>query len=1155
MDLTQHIVVEASAGTGKTHTLVQLTVKLLLAGHSISEILLVTYTEKAAGEIKDRLREELTQQSSRYPALQDGLDDFDQSTICTIHGFCQRVLQEHAFEARQDFRPELVHDRDLVELCLREVQRRSWPTQYQDQLASVLQLADYNQGADGGQKWEEKVLEVAGLLRPSCGNRLLPEYNPTLLADLEKIAPRLCSLRNSVKSAHGPFASPQGHPWFAGYFKLPFRADWREKWAGEVLVPLLRWLADAEAEQSPLLAFHRLLDSCSPSKMFKTNGFPMLLDKVNPPEAAEDCCPGLRGLVDEVEDIRQSVRWGDMGPQLAAWTIHELGRRLAEHKRERGLQSFEDMLSRVDEALDPDRNPRADSLLANVRKQFRVAIVDEFQDTDPVQWRIFKRIFVEDAPLPPTPLPQMERGEKHRLFVVGDPKQAIFGFRGADLKTYQTAVRELQECHGARPECLEENWRSCPEMLTALNHLFDKGNWFADTDIVYQPVRAPEGERSCTIAAGGDRTDRAPVTLLDLRAAETLTRARRVNARFVAGEIGRLLSRETGLDIQDRGQRRPLDARDIGILVFKRKEADPIIEALQAAEIPYTFYKQTGLWQSEEAVHLDYLLRAIARSEDGQSLPKALLTRFFGFRPEELAACEGLPASHPIQQLFLRWRSQAEGRRWAELFQSVQHDTGVLHRDLGETDADRRLANLQYILQVLESSAYARDLDALGVLDLLQQARRWPSPEGDLQPIETEEPKVRILTIHSSKGLQFPVVFLAGGFTGGKARAFARYRDDENKVVFNLDPDELAKSREKAEDEGEARRLLYVALTRAMFKLYMPWVADIKHSPGPLVKILRPALDTSGLEGLEECEVAALPAGAVQPVNAFVTKPALSPSKAAPLDPAGLFPPLARDLAYRRVTIRSFSSMKRKADMAGPTYDDHPPRLDDDEPHALEIQRPQEAQGPLQGTLFGDVVHCVLEKIDFASAGKAGQPADLLAEGSPSQVLIDRQLDRMPEVRANPEWRDKGRQLVSSLVWNALHTPLASLGSPLCQVPSTDRLHELEFHYPEQPTARQSESFLTGIMDLVIRKAGKYFLLDWKTNYLAAGYGPAEIEKSMTDADYFAQYRLYLNALSRWLQRVQPGFDPACHLGGVYYLYLRGMNGTDESQGVYFKRA
>jgi exodeoxyribonuclease V beta subunit len=1157
-----HAVIEASAGTGKTYTLVELVKLLLIQGRAaLDDILLVTYTEKAAGELKSRLRETLEQMLSTQPAhretLLTALDSFDQAHVYTIHGFCQRVLQEYAFEYRQDFRSQLVSDPELLEVCLRELQRKTWRKEYGDLLPRLLELSGYARAKGGPAAWDALVLEIAKAYRPRCGHLLIPAPEENVGAELQQWETELRATRAALRELAGPLDGSclEKHDWYQGFAQLPFQESRREPRRTKVLRPFLQWLADSAADDHPLAAFYHFVDRCAAANSFDKHGFRLLSTAVpaNARERLAECCPNLESAVDALEEQRQRMDSESLENQLGVQTVLQLQAHVNAYKRERGLQSFEDLLTQVDQAVDPDCNPRAEAILTALRSRFRYAIVDEFQDTDPIQWRIFKRIFVEG-------------GEGRRLFVVGDPKQAIFGFRGADLHAYQAAVAELKGRYAAAQYPLDVNWRSCPEMLQALNQLFEAGAWFAGTGIRFTPVGPPtEEERRFRILS--DDTGRAALSLVDLTGPERLTHVRFLMARFIAGEIRRLLCPVNGqpkLTFQEKDQSgtRHLEARDICILVARRRDANPVQEALRAARIPYTLYKQTGLWQSPEALHLGYLLRAIARRGEVEAFHKALLTRFFRIHPEELACCEELPSEHPVRELFLRWCGLAEQRRWAALFSSLLEDTGLLFDNPDAPDAERRLANLRHLFQSLEQAAYSHDLDLIGILEFLKEKQLRPGDDdANLQPIETERPKVRIMTIHAAKGLEFPVVFLAGGFTEGRTRPYWSYREGEN-LVFDLRTgDATAKEAAGAESDAEYRRLYYVALTRAMFKLYVPKVSTEKsyRKAGPVATILAPAVEKADLMRLGRFCAQVVPSrdeGRGTRDEAFLIPDpspiALGPSPLIPL-PSDLFPRIDAGLSRRRIRVRSFSSLHHAAVMAAEvSYLDRVPRADDDTPDALE------GADSLRGPVFGEMVHQILEEIDF-SAGQAANPAALLADASPLvDSVVANYWRKLPaRFRAEELAEETCRSELARLVWNGLHTPLDALGGPLAGVPREDRLHELEFHFPDQPLERSglSADFLTGIIDLVVRRRDRYFLVDWKTNFLAGGYAPEAIAQNVRDCDYVLQYRLYLQALTRWLRRMRgASFDCDRDFGGVYYLYLRGMNGQDQSTGVFIHR-
>lgn len=1119
IDLHRHAVVEASAGTGKTHTIERLVLRLLTEPDvRLDQILVVTFTEKATGELKGRLRaaleKELAGASVARPQLQRALDDFDQANVFTLHGFCHRVLQEYAQEQGHDGRARLVNDKDLIAQTLREVQRRIWRRDYGANLREVLELADYDR--QEASRWEKRVTELVEKLRPECGDRLAP----AMLPDWPTL---LCTLKKRIAQAQA-----QLREFFTAYPALDGLDFLRET------------VEEIDYLERPLKAFHDLIVNqlTQSDKNFETKGFPCLLPK-NLHGPTRDAAISILALF---EEIRQAADWAVFPQQLAVRTVFDILDMLRDHKRQHGLQSFQDMILSVDRGLDPEHNPRAADLSGKLRTRFRYGIVDEFQDTDPLQWRILRRLFLE--------------GGTSKLFVVGDPKQAIFGFRGADLPTYLQATRDMLEKHDAADSPLRVNWRSTPEMLAALNRVFADGGWFDDTGIRYLPVEAaPADIRPARIVE--DATERPALTVLDWRSNENLTKLRRRHSRFIVAEISRLLGGPGGkplLTFAVKNRTKALDAGDIGILIFRRSEADTLVAELEAANIPFSFYKQTGLWQSEEAIQLRFVLKALAQPEHRPAFRQALMTQFFCLPPEELALYEDLPAQHPARRLFDKWLDLAGGRKWAALFQSMLEESGLCFR--AATAGDRCRANYAHLTTFLTHEAYRNNLDLLGVVALF--GRRDPQFDNDFQPRETDRPRVQIMTVHASKGLEFPVVFLAGGWTSVPVSGLPIARDEENRLVYDLSAgDREAARSEKLEED---RRLLYVALTRAMFKLYVPLpleTAKAYRSKGPLVQILSPAFHRCDWQQVQP------PVGTLLKVDgAARAVPMVREEQQAPTwkFDGPLLPTVSANLAQRGIVVRSFSSLHRAAqrELDKASFAEDPFRVEEEGP------LPESQEEPLRGTVFGNLVHAILEEIDFAAVGQAGSPEELWRPGTnPAQVLtaeIDRHLPRIASRLPREELLALARVQVSRLVWAALNTPLAELGCRLSDVPPEDRLAEIEFHFPEEEgetppeEVRLEEGFLTGFMDLVVRRRGRYYLVDWKSNLLPA-YGPDELRKAMDASDYHRQYRLYLQALARWLRRtLGPAFDPKRHLGGVYYLFVRGLNGRDEANGVFFHR-
>ncbi len=1166
INLNQHAVIEASAGTGKTYTIEQIVVRLLQEKNvPLDKILVVTFTEKATGELKERLRKTIGEAAGilRVPSaqlnldgsaaatashgtrsmpatIQDALDNFDQAPIFTIHGFCQRLLAEFVLEQGQDFRRELANDADMTETALREVQRRLWPADFGPELEQILELAGYNR--DGAENWELTVSNLTSKYRQEYGNLLLPAADVKGLSLKEKEDECRVLIAKLRELAGEIFEDMTVHSWLAGLDKGIAAWQTLKQRREKVVTPLLLWLADSKTDRQPIKSCLELTEEMKVS--LKAMGFPVLgflafFDKFtdNARNALFTRCPGLTDAIQALDDFHRKSGLRCLTHQLAVKTITAVRDKINELKTQRGLFSFDDMIIQVHHALDGNTRS-ADEFLATLRERFRYAIVDEFQDTDPLQWNIFKRIFLD--------------GGDSRLIVVGDPKQAIFGFRGADLPTYLAAAKEMHANFGANKAALDTNWRSVATLLEPLNHLFEKSGWFAGTPVSYQRVKSPP-KLAARTAIIKEPKEFPPFTCVDLRHMDSLKKARRRFAQFAVAEMDRLLAAEIKFTIK--GKEKILDAGDICCLVFRKNEAESLIAELRSAGLPYTFYKQTGLWNSDEARHLGVILQALAQPEERTAFRKALLTFFFGLSPVDLTRCDDIPPTHAARVLFQQWLGHVEKREWSALAQSLLEDSGILFRLREDGDLDRVAGNLRFLLGALQEKAYRDNLDIFGLVEYFEKRRSRPDDlQGDLQPIETEEPKIKIMTVHAAKGLEFPVVFLAGGFTQKPHFDLTVYRDDSGRRVFDLDPTPESKERQKAEVQDESRRLLYVALTRAMLKVYVPLVSDRemnKGHAGPVCTLLRPALELADLHEAYPHEAALVEPNAVAtPQPRPVSKKAAAHQRQALTDP--LFSPVPANLERRRLVVQLFSSLHRDAS---------PIQFGEEKPYAMD-EGPDLPEDVFRGPVFGNLVHEVLESIDFAAVEAAAGLDVLTTAGTPLRQVLDipiaKYLPLMPGRAPLEQLHEACVREVANLVWKALRTPLPGLGCDLAAIPLKDRIHELEFLFPEQAGVSApaevtlEEGFLTGFMDLVFRKDGLYYLLDWKTNALDT-YVAAGIADAMKMSDYHRQYRLYVHALKRWLEgRSGPAFDFLKNFGGVYYLFLRGM--SEKGNGIFYYR-
>lgn len=1162
IDLDRHGLIEASAGTGKTYTIENLVIRLLkeVPNLSLENILLVTYTEKAASELKVRLLEKIesTLKTKSCPppenpttqALERALDGFDTASIQTIHGFCHTLLKDFSFENDTLFQTELIDDRPLYEKALKAQMRSVWPELYGHQLPPLLSISGFS---DNPTTFENTIIGIAaGGYRPEGGDRLYPD--PADI-DTHSLIQAFENAKIALKLGFGP-----GTRFIDGYRQLNFHAGSKKAIITRILTPLERWLNDGAAVSPDLGGFADLCTTMNDHQRFKTDG-PQILkplkyngDKDN----AQKVCPSLDDLIDSLSHILHVFH--DLKHILQAETILRLKKEVDRRKRVSGTIAYDDMLTRVLAAL---KAPQAERLLERLRERYRFAFVDEFQDTDPIQWRIFERIFLENGAC--------------RLFLIGDPKQAIYSFRGADVFTYLSArskLHQLAEDDLAGCYTLDTNYRSAPSLVSQYNRLFANEAWFGPSremkwhEISYTPVASPDPQR---LPAGlaQDNSGRTALNIVDLRGPDKPAVANDALARFIASEIAYLLRKSRVILQSKDGTTRPLDAGDIAILVRSRTNVHILENALAAKGIPYSYYRKPGLFDSDEAWYLSLVLRAIETPSNGINIKKALLTPFFEWQTGDLGVFDNLPISHPIRRLILHWHDLANERRWGALFQSILTDSGLIFRHSQNAGWDRMEANYNQIIAYINDVAYRNNLDLSRLSAHLEGLRRKTliaGEKGDIHEIETEKRKVQILTMHRAKGLQFPIVFIGGGLTRGLVNNYHHFHQIDNDhshhttKIIDLTC-RVHPQKHQQEIVEEDKRLYYVALTRAQCKLYLPYFPAVTNKPyfGPLCLFVAQAIQATFASDPQN-QTHATWLNAYESSDVREADSTSSNEKilrdVSPSVPSENVLPNEESYLHRTVAVESFSSIHAKQ-MAATTpasihttfhtaYNLGPAVLrEDDEDTRAPVLRSISSKRPANdipgGPDVGSMFHTILENIDFETITKT---PDALFGNSPTAALVDRQ---MASYNIDLAYRNE----VAQVIIHTLTSPIPQINKQFClgSLIITDRLHEVDFYYSTEPS---SNRYIRGVIDLVFRHENKYYIADWKSNRLDTGYDLASMSASMDTADYHLQYRLYTVAVLRWLKRtLGKRFNADDQFGGAFYFYLRGM-GAKTGEGIYY---
>lgn len=877
--------VQASAGTGKTYTIGSLVLRLILEDPpgggeppTIDKILVVTFTNAATAELRGRIRDRLVGALAQVDGgprvanegiaawleglaagarretcrgrLRAALRDFDDAAIFTIHGFCQRMLQEYAFESGVDFEAELVGDEtELVQNAVRDFWARET---YEAPALAVAWLQDAG-------KLNLTALEALGKALAGA-----PEL-PRLPAPAEGPAPGREDLLR-LEDAYGRAWSAAAEAWRRGgpaALALVVEALDRKALNGRIYAAA-RGPAWAETLGKCFASRPEAMPEDARKVLGKLAAGRMTCNQngVAPEHPFFDACATLVEAIEQAEAELEA--WGmALRHGLDAWLREEL----PERKRRARQQSFDDLLHQLHRALRPESS-RAPRLAARIRGRFPAALIDEFQDTDLVQYDIFRRIYAPgEAVAALVPGDGGSTVEPPLLFV-GDPKQAIYAFRGADIFAYLRAVSALES---GRHHTLSVNWRSDASLVVALNLLWQSAadrRPFLFEKIPFIPVTAHYGDRVSP--------RRPPLTLAYLPASVVqreptgkvvgVDLARRMAARAAATAIGQLLREPPTLDRGD-GPACPVKAGDLAVLVRSNREARRMQRVLRAHQIPSVLTSDDSVLDQPEAEELRQVLGAIVEPADARGVRAALVTTLLG---QDAATIEALGQDERDWEgwieRFRAWQDTWQRAGFLPAIRQMLDAEDAPTRLLALTDGERRLTNFLHLAELLHAVAFDLDLGPAGLLAWYDRVREDPElrkrvlGETAQLRLESDAEAVRIATIHKAKGLEYAFVFcpfLWGGGTG-KTQMPLRYHDldGDGEARLDIGPRAIEAAQRAARLEGLAEnlRILYVALTRARHGLWLAWGPFNTADRGALAYLLHaahtadppPADDASG---------------------------------------------------------------------------------------------------------------------------------------------------------------------------------------------------------------------------------------------------------------------------------------------------------------------
>tara|TARA_R110001583_G_scaffold16561_15_gene67879 strand:- start:18675 stop:22352 length:3678 start_codon:yes stop_codon:yes gene_type:complete len=1183
--------IEASAGTGKTYTIASLFIRLLL-GHgqtvsdnevetetahqiplTVDKILVVTFTEAATAELRSRIRERIIDVRLDFmkgqsddgfiQALISQSDDLaidirllrfaelqmDEAAIYTIHGFCQRMLMQNAFESGSLFQQNLLEDDSQLLLQstndfwrkhfyglsvpLTELIFSYWqfPEQLKNELRSWLSRQDLQ-------------------FIPHIENFDFKAKYDTSLLKIEK-------LKND---------------WLASetdYFDIITHSDVNKRSYSKANLP--KWLKEISD-----WAFIQSSSLDLPKNLIKFSQ--KTLDEKTPKGATPTHAvfTDIEKILEEDLSIKNTIL-----VKATQWVREDLQK----SKHSQSLLGFDDLLLRLDQAL---QHSPENHLAEQIKASYPIALIDEFQDTDPVQYRIFQTIYKPKEHKPAEQATQVALEIDSRnagLFMIGDPKQAIYSFRGADIFTYMKARKNVSAHYS-----LDFNYRSSPEMIDAVNSFFEfcPAPFIYEQDIPFLAVKAPDIKRKQLVVNNDDDPSPKALQFIHPKGGENAEGFKQSMTIACVNEIKNLLmlAQQGDAYIENTSnQKKAIAANDIAILVRTGKEAALIRKALLDENINSVYLSlKDSVYATLLAKDLLFILKACLNPDDERLLRSAIGCKLFALSPvkiHELMFDTKLWEQKIAQ--FFEYQALWQKRGVLVMLHTLFNEQGINQRLLKDAKGERLLTDLLHLSELLQKNSVEHD----GGFALMRWfAEQVSQVNGDnseqKQRLESEKDLIQVSTLHKSKGLEYDIVFMP--FTGlyQKPRD-CLYHDPEQdfQLYYDLDNDKQHVALTEKEQLAEDLRLLYVGLTRSVYRCYIGIGSyksgRIKNSP-----LAKSALGYICLQTGKD-----LLAGDTEGLNRYLDKmcktsqnisvrsfpssndhPYIATTDDLPLQSPSEF----IGKIERNWWISSYSSLSRfhtvqQQPGTTPEISKTDPDVVEDVEQTLLLTTPQKTPFSFpRGAKHGSFLHLLFELIDFQNEDESLLSA-VIAEQLEKHLYQDVEM-----------WTPILTKWFMQLLAFPLMSDSVNTIALKQLLPSAKKV-EMQFFIDMKPIdsyqvnklikqfddlSRRSgelqfqkvQGFLKGFIDLTFEFEGKYYVLDYKSNYLGDGledYNQTNIENMMIEHRYDFQYQLYTLALHRLLRSRLPDYDYEQHIGGVFYTFIRGMQ-TDETCGVYFNK-
>ena len=1104
--------IEASAGTGKTYSIALLTLRLIIEKNiPIEKILMVTFTKAAVAELETRVRNFVRlalkvsrgetiqdktikrmvegQMAKKTPALvEERLNTaqlfLDETSVLTIHSFCQRTLSEFSFETSQIFGAETITPDEfnqITEDAFNEFWRKRITTIKKELLE--LMLAS-----------ELKHEEILKLAKQALAGKMLASTVSIPNGFLNQ------SYQDSV------------------YQKLLNDNSAIAKLTNAVIDKLIankaNLLEKINSSENPRKAF---------SLSFKEENWQAVIKTICEKSTTDYVTKIFAEVINDILEIvnlrkTQKKEFDFIVNNIAIEAIVTIKNDILDVKRNRGIITFDDMIMLLYKAIiEGDNNQK---LVTALQQKYEAVFIDEFQDTDKEQYAVFEKLFSKEK----------------ILFYIGDPKQSIYAFRKADIFTYFKAKENVLNLHE-----MNTNHRSTESYIKAMNEFFqpvpdfDTFSFKNDLDIPnaieYIEVGSPNPNAKGELLCNGKATKPLKISSHSNKKALKLA---------VKGIITDLFSEGKYTIVKDE-KTNPIKPSDIGILVRSKRQAREMKALLTSLRIPAVTIDETRLLESEEANQLYYILSAVNEISTAQ-VNRALLTNLGGYTNKSLLGAdeEAILAQFKIYQE--TWKEKGV---YLMLRQFISdHKVNERLFDPTAENPERVISNIQQLIEILHKMAVRKNYEPKELIQWLKKGMEGDTREGDEfeQRLENDQDAIQIVTIHKSKGLEYNIV-IAPHLDLLKDESYIQncsYRDPEDGEYYVVKKDLWNERQEKLyknQSEQENRRLLYVALTRARYQCYITG-NEANYYKQSTLRTFSNALNPVA-KNLKQVEFWTPP----EPVRNFRYN-----NVSATIQPVYA---VAKNFSLQNVNWikTSYSGLNPEHDIVPAPKSANPIDNEYDKFTFQDLKK---------GAHTGNLLHYIFEHIDFSN--------------SDHWVRVVEQAMKRLSGSANEVYRDNIIELLQQ-VTSAIMPGNNSF--TLSQVSNDKRLNELEFDFLLKPfntgslealsnkthpfrirSIAELEGIMNGKMDLFFEQEDKFYILDWKSNFLGNSldfYNEENVKAAMYENNYHLQYLIYTVALTKYLALRIPGFDYNTNFGGVIYLFLRGVRKGAQSGAFYSK--